>query len=89
MDANSSRWNDDRLDEFAGNVDRRFDQVDKRFDKVDERFERLEDRMESGFARVNDRIDDLVKAMNTAMVTLTTGMLAGFAAILVLIATQI
>lgn len=89
MDANSTSWNDDRLDGFAGNVDKRFDKVDERFDKVDVRFERLEDRMEAGFDRVNDRLDFLSKALVAGIVTLTGGMLAGFAAILALIATQI
>lgn len=78
MDTSPSRWNDDRLDEFALSVDKRFDGVDKRFDRVDRQLE-----------RVNDRLDHLVKAMIAAIVSLTCGMLAGFGAILVLIATQI
>jgi hypothetical protein len=71
MDANRSRWNDDRLDEFAANVDKRFDRVDHEL------------------ARINDRLDDLVKAMIAATVALTGGMLAGFAGIIVLIATPL
>ena len=89
MDVNSTRWNDDRHDEFARNVDKRFDKVDERFDKVDARFERLEDRIDAGFGRVNDRLDFLSKALVAGIVTLTGGMLAGFAAILALIATQV
>ncbi len=89
MDATSTRWNDDRHDEFARDVGRHFDKVDERFDKMDDRFERLEDRMDAGFARVNDRLDFLSKAMVAGIVTLTGGMLAGFAAILALIATQV
>lgn len=89
MDAESGRWNDDRLDEFATNVDRRFDQVDRRFDKVGERFDRIEDRMESGFNRLDDRLDFLGRAMIATAVSLTSAVIAGFAAIVVLIATQL
>lgn len=78
MEASQARWNDDRLDEFATNVDKRFDQVDKRFDKVDRQFD-----------RVNDRLDFLVKAMIGMAISLTSAMIAGFAGIIVLIATQI
>jgi hypothetical protein len=82
MDATGNRWNDDRLDEFARNVDKRFDQVDKRFDRLDQR-------MEAGFNRVNDRLDDPVKVLIAGIITLTGAILAGFAAILVLVATQL
>lgn len=77
MEATPQRWNDDRLDEFARNVDRRFDEVDKRFDKVDERFDRLEGWMESGFTRVDDRFerlegrfDDLMKVLMLGFVSM-------------------
>lgn len=89
MNAESRRWNDDRLDEFAANVDKRFDQVDQRFEQVDKRFDRIEDRMEKGFNRLNDRLDDLVKVLIGGVIAFTGAMLAGFAGILVLIATQI
>jgi hypothetical protein len=71
MDATGNRWNDDRLDEFAKNVDKRFDRVDREF------------------ARVNDRLDDLVKVMIAGFITSTGGILAGFGAMIVLMATQL
>jgi septation ring formation regulator EzrA len=71
------------------NVDKRFDKVDERFDRVDERFDRIEDRMESGFNRLNDRIDDLAKVLIGGVIAFTAAMLAGFAGILALIATQL
>jgi DNA anti-recombination protein RmuC len=100
MEASPTRWNDDRLDEFARNVDKRFDQVDKRFDKVDERFEkvderfdkvdqrfeRLESRMETGFNRINDRFDDLMKVLIYGFFGLIGVLVAGMISIL---ATQI
>jgi hypothetical protein len=47
-------WTDARLDDFATNVDKRFDAVDRRFDS-------LERRMKEGL----DRVDDELKAINT------------------------
>lgn len=37
-------WIDERMDDFAKNVDQRFDAVDKRFDSIDQRLDRLDDR---------------------------------------------
>lgn len=68
-------WNDDRLDHFAEQVDKRFEQVDERFDKfeehVDARFNRLE-------ARFEKRFDSL---QNSMIVTLA-GILAAFVGLL-------
>ena len=56
-------WTDERLDDFRGEVNRRFDEVDKRFDKVDKRFERIEAEMKAGFAEVNARFDSMQRTM--------------------------
>ena len=48
-------WTDSRLDDFATNVDRRFDAVDRRFDAVDKRLERFEARFEA----VDHRFDEV------------------------------
>jgi hypothetical protein len=37
-------WTDDRMDDFAKQVDRRFDGVDGRFDGVDRRLDKIDDR---------------------------------------------
>jgi hypothetical protein len=71
MEATPTRWNDDRLDEFATNVDMRFDKVDRQLD------------------RVNDRLDFLGRAIVGLAISLTSAVMAGFAGIIVLIATQI
>jgi DNA anti-recombination protein RmuC len=84
MDANSTRWNDERLDEFAGNVDKRFDKVDERFDRVDKRF----DKVDHELGRVNDRIDDLVKVLIGGIIAFTAAILSGFIAMAIVIATQ-
>jgi hypothetical protein len=67
-------WNDDRLDHFAAQVDKRFEQVDERFDKfeehVDVRFNRLEERFEKRF-----------DALQHSIIVAMAGFLAAFAAL--------
>jgi len=74
--AEKVNWNDDRLDRFAEQVDKRFEQVDERFDKfeahVDARFNRLEDRFEKRF-----------DALQHSMIYGLAGILAAFAAVVV------
>jgi tetrahydromethanopterin S-methyltransferase subunit G len=82
-------WTDARLDDFAKHVDQRFDAVDQRFDKVEKRLDRIEDRLDTGFARFDARFDDIQRALAYGAIVLTGGILAGFSAILVLIATQL
>jgi hypothetical protein len=99
-EAAMAEWSDGRLDEFAIRVDERFDradekfdekfmEVDRRFGEVARRFDRIDDREVREFGRMNDRLGDLAKLMAVGIVTLTGGILAGFAAILALIATQV
>jgi tetrahydromethanopterin S-methyltransferase subunit G len=82
-------WTDERLDDFAKHVDHRFDEVDRRFEKVDRRFDdvnRRFDKVDSELHRVNDRLNGLHRAMIFAMIALTMGILAGFAALTTAIA---
>ena len=68
MEAMRQSWTDDRLDDFRGEVNRRFDEVDKRFDEVDKRFEAVDKRFEAvdrRFDRVDKRIDDLGRRMDS------------------------
>lgn len=78
LNAEPARWNDDRLDEFARNVDRRFDKVDERFDRVDQEF-----------ARVNGRLDDLIKVLIAGFITLIGVLLAGIFSLVALVVTQL
>lgn len=74
--AEKVNWNDDRMDHFAAQVDKRFEQVDERFDKfeshVDARFNRLEDRFEKRF-----------DALQHSLIYSLAGILAAFAAVVV------
>lgn len=75
-------WTDERLDDFARNVDRRFDEVDRRFDEVDRRFAAVDRR----FDRIEGEIRDLRSEMNAGfrslqrmMIQIGGGMFATFA----------
>jgi len=84
IEAMRKSWTDDRLDDFAKNVDRRFDEVDRRFDEIDRRFQKVDgrfDRVDRELHRVNDRLDGLSRAMIFGSLTLSSSMLAGFIAI--------
>jgi len=59
MEAMRNSWTDDRLDDFAAQTWRRFDEVDRRFGEVNQRFDRLEDRMEAGFDKVDRRFEGI------------------------------
>jgi archaellum component FlaC len=59
MEAMRQSWTDDRLDDFRGEVNRRFDMVDKRFDKVDERF----DKVDGELKRLDSKIDGLQRTI--------------------------
>lgn len=80
MEAMRQSWTDDRMDDLASSVDRRFEQVDRRFEQVDKRFEQVDRRFEQihedikelrsetskQFAALNRRFDLLVGALLTA-----------------------
>jgi predicted nuclease with TOPRIM domain len=86
--ATKVNWNDDRIDRFAEQVDRRFERVDERFDRleehvdlrfkqVDERFDKIESHVEARFNRLEDRFDLLQNSLIIAL----AGILAAFAAL--------
>jgi hypothetical protein len=77
-------WTDERLDDFRGEVNRRFDEVDRRFGEVDKRF----DKVDRELNRVNDRLDGLHKLMVFAILAFTSATLAGYGAMVALIITR-
>jgi len=89
-------WTDERLDDLNDKVDRGFERVDKRFEQVDKRFEQVAEEflavrgeMKAGFDAVNGRIDSVQRTMFHGVIALTVAILAGFAAITGLLATQL
>jgi hypothetical protein len=74
-------WTDARLDDFRGDVNRRFDRVDKRFDKVEGeihdlrgKVKELRSEMKSGFESIN-------RTMIHGVIALSAAYIVGFAAI--------
>jgi vacuolar-type H+-ATPase subunit I/STV1 len=78
MEAMRDGWNDDRLDEFAAQTDRRFDRLERRmetgfaeirkemdirFDKVDARFDKVDERFDKVDERF-ERLDARIDALN-------------------------
>jgi archaellum component FlaC len=53
-------WTDTRLDEFAMNVDRRFDELGQRFDGVDKHLDKLDYRLEA----VDLRFDEVNRSLS-------------------------
>lgn len=89
MEAMRESWTDRRLDEFAANTDRRFDQVDKRLDRIDQRldeadrrFDMMERCMKEGFSKVDADIRELrsqTAAFQRAVLQVGIGTMATFA----------
>jgi tetrahydromethanopterin S-methyltransferase subunit G len=96
MEAMRQSWTDERLDDFRGEVNRRFDElsgsVDHRFGEVDRRFNEVDrrfDNVDHELHRINDRLDGMSKAIVFGAISLTGGILAGFGGMIVLMATQL
>ena len=75
-------WTDARLDDFRAEVDRRFEEIGRRFDKVEGEIQDLRGEMKAGFESVQ-------KSMMHGVVALSASFIAGFAAIVGLLATQL
>ena len=88
MEAMRKTWTDERLDDFATNVDRRFDEVDRRISEFDQRVDKRFGNVEIELHRINDRLDGLGKAMYFGAFTMTGAILAGFAGMITLVATR-
>jgi hypothetical protein len=83
------KWTDERLDDLNHRVDLGFESVDRRFDSVDRRFDRMDSRFDSLESRLDARFDSMQRTMLHGVIAMTGGMLAGFAAIIVLISAQL
>ena len=78
MEAVRESWTDERLDLLNERVEERFDRVDARLDKLETLYESMA-----------LRLDSIQRAIVFGAITLTGGMIAGFSAIVALVATQI
>jgi len=68
MEAMRESWTDDRLDDFRGEVNRRFDEaerhVDQRFDAVGRRFDEVDRCFDKVEGHVNQRFDEVDKRLD-------------------------
>jgi hypothetical protein len=74
----SATWTDERLDDFARSVDRRFEQVDQRFEQVDRRFEQMDRRF--------DRVDDSLRHLTAMMMWAAGGIIATLVGVIAAVA---
>jgi len=82
MEAMRQSWTDERLDDFSGQVWRRFDEIDRRFEGVDRRFDEVDRRLDDidrRLDRLEDRMDDLGRTIHRTMLQLGGGMIATLA----------
>lgn len=96
MQAMRESWTDERLDDFADHVNRRFDEVGRRFDEVgrrlgevDRRIDSLERHMDKALNRLGDGLESVQRMMVYGVVALSGAFVAGFAALVGLIATTL
>jgi DNA anti-recombination protein RmuC len=96
MEAMRQSWTDERLDDLNRSVAERFDHVDRRFDQVDRRLEQMEKRFEhvdrevqAMRSEMHMRFDSAQKTTVHAILAMTAAMIAGYAAVIGLFATQV
>lgn len=75
METMRESWTDERLDDFRAETARRFDGMERR--------------MEGGFNRIDQNLRSLQRAMIYGVIALSGSFIAGFAALIGLIATQL
>jgi flagellar capping protein FliD len=75
-------WTDQRLDDFRGTVNQRFDEVDKKVDNLDRR-------MEAGFAEMRTEFRAMRAELSHLTYGLTGTMLVGFLGTIAAIVTQL
>jgi len=89
MEAMRESWTDARLDDFRGDVDRRFNEVDRRFNEVDRRFDKVEGEIRELRSEAKAGFEAINRTMVHGFVALSAAYIAGFTAIVGLLATQL
>ena len=88
MEAMRQSWTDERLDDFRGEVNRRFDEVDGR---VDSEWQRIGDstQVNGRLDSIDDRLAGFQRVLLQAAVAFGVGLLGVLAALIGVIATQL
>jgi hypothetical protein len=74
-------WTDARLDDFRGDVDRRFDEVYRRFDKVEGDIRELRGEVKEIRSEMKSGFESINRTMIHGVIALSAAYIAGFAAI--------
>lgn len=82
-------WTDERLDDFRGEVNRRFDKVDRRFDEVNGRFDKVDDEMNRRFDEAGGEMKQLRSTMDSMQRTMVLTGGGIIAALIGVIGTQL
>jgi hypothetical protein len=83
------KWTDDRLDDLNQRVDAGFAGIDQRFGQVDAEFRALRGEMNARFDNMNARFDAMQRTLVQGFIALSAAMIAGFAGVMGLLATQL
>jgi hypothetical protein len=82
-------WTDARLDDFRDEVNRRFDEVDRRFEKVEGEIRDLRGEVNELRLEMRAGFESIHKLMLQGVIALSAAYVAGFAALVGLVATQL
>jgi hypothetical protein len=69
-------WTDERLDDFRGEVNRRFDEVGKRFDRVEGGMQDMRTEMTTRFDAVDKRFDSMQRTIIICFSGMTASIVA-------------
>lgn len=83
MEAMRESWTDARLDDFRGDVDRRFDEVGNRFDRVDAELREQRREMVALRAEMNERFGVQQRLILQVGGGMFATMVVGFASLIV------
>ena len=92
MEAMPKDWTDDRLDTFARETYRRFDEVDRRFGDVNRRFDEIDRRLirvEDAVHTLGKRFDALQESMLALHRLISRASVGGLFALIAIFATQL
>lgn len=84
------RWNDDTMDALEGKVDELGEQMREQRGETRELRQEMKagfEQVDNRFERVNDRFEQLHRTLVGGVIAMTSAFIAGFAALIVLIAT--
>jgi hypothetical protein len=70
-------WTDERLDDLAAGIDKRFDQVDQRFDRAEGDIKQLRLDMKNGFDGIDKKLERMDAKFDAKFDSLQRNMLIG------------